>query len=554
MRRLILLAVLGVFGALLFTSAAASATVRTEDIDWEPCYQRIGDSFECARVPVALDYADPRSPSIGISVVRLAASDPANRVGAVFFNPGGPGGSGVDFVVNAGPFVYTDEFRERFDLIGFDPRGIFRSAPLTCFATLGDSFSVLPPWNFPFTTAEEAVQATLDSALDAACEADARSIIDHMSTANVARDIATIADRMGEGEINYAGYSYGSFLGVSLVNLFPDRVRAVVVDGVLDPIAWTTGAPGQQNLPFSTRLGSDIGAQATLDEFFRLCDEAGPDCAFSGDSAARFDAMAELLKLGPVEIIDIFTGETILVTYADLIGFSLGSMYDSASWPSLAVLAADLEQQLGLAATLARTPANAADAHLEATSYLERPGRYPNFVEGFPGVACSDSDNPGGHEFWSVAGAEADAANGYFGRLWTWASSPCAVWSGFDDLRYMGPFEAVTDNPVLVVGNLFDPATPYHGAVAVRDILPNSSLLTLDGWGHVSLFLSQCADSAIADYLLTTVPPADGTVCTQDFGPFDFPAESEVEEAGARAEARRAALRQVAYLPPSLIR
>jgi pimeloyl-ACP methyl ester carboxylesterase len=140
----------------------------------------------------------------------------------------------------------------------------------------------------------EAIQAALDGALDAACEPNARSIVDHMSTANVARDIATIADRMGEDEISYAGYSYGSFLGVTLANLFPDRVRAVVVDGILDPIAWTTGLPGQQDLPFSTRLGSDIGAQATLDEFFRLCDEAGPDCAFSGDSAARFEATAEL--------------------------------------------------------------------------------------------------------------------------------------------------------------------------------------------------------------------------------------------------------------------
>lgn len=552
MRRLSLLAVIALLGSLLFTSAAATAAVQTAEIDWEPCYAQIGP-FECAQVRVPLDYADARSGNIRVSVVRLPASDPANRLGAIFFNPGGPGGSGVDFVVGAGPFVYTDEVRARFDLVGFDPRGILRSSPLTCFASLEESFSVAAPWAFPFGRAQERFQASLDMALDAACQANARAIVDHMSTANVARDIATIADRMGEEQINYAGYSYGSFLGVTLVNLFPDRVRTAVVDGVLDPIAWTTGAPGEQDLPFSTRLRSDVGAQATLDEFFRLCDEAGPACEFSGDSAARYAAIAEVLRRGPAEIVDPTTGETFFVTYADVIGLSLSVMYDSSAWPFLAFLLADLETQIVPSRAPTGSFAEARNALLEATSYAERTSRYPNFIEGFPGVACSDSDNPDSHRFWSRAGAEADAAHGYFGRLWTWASSPCAVWSGFDGGRYMGPFGADTANPVLVVGNLYDPATPYHGALAVRDLLPNSSLLTLEGWGHVSLFLSQCVDTAVADYLLTAVPPADGTVCTQDFGPFDG-AVAAGEPADTRAEARRAALREIAFLPPSLVR
>jgi pimeloyl-ACP methyl ester carboxylesterase len=555
MRRLSVLAVVTLLGSLLFTSAAASAAVQIDEVDWEPCYQQIGP-FECAQVRVPLDYASPRSGNIRVSVVRLPASDPANRLGAIFFNPGGPGGSGVDFVVGAGPFLYTDELRAHFDFVGFDPRGILRSSPLTCFGSIEESFSVAPPWAFPFGRAQERFQAALDMALDAACQANARAIIDHMSTANVARDIATIADHMGEEQINYAGYSYGSFLGVSLVNLFPDRVRAVVVDGVLDPIAWTTGTPGSEDLPFSTRLRSDVGAQATLDEFFRLCDEAGPDCAFAGDSAARYAAMADVLRQGPLEVVDPGTGDTFVITYADLIGNSLGAMYDSASWPFLALFLADVEALLGTNRAPTGSVAAARDALLEATSYAERASRYPNVIEGFVGVACSDSDNPDRHRFWSIAGAEADAAHGYFGRLWTWASSPCAVWRGFDDGRSMGPFTAETSNPVLVVGNLYDPATPYHGALAVRDLLPNSSLLTLDGWGHVSAFLSQCADTAVADYLLTGVPPADGTVCTQDVGPFDEPivAGEPADAAEVRAKVRREALRDVAYLPPSLVR
>jgi TAP-like protein len=158
---------------------------------------------------------------------------------------------------------------------------------------------------------------------------------------------------------------------------------------------------------------------------------------------------------------------------------------------------------------------------------------YPNFVEGFPGVACADSNNPDGHSFWSLAGAAADELPSYFGRSWTWGSSPCAVWEGFDADRYLGPFDAATANPVLVVGNRFDPATRYEGAVTVRSLLPNSSLLTVEGWGHTSLMLSSCADAMVAQYLLDGKTPAGGATCEQDVGPF------EAAPAAAQLQARQ---------------
>jgi pimeloyl-ACP methyl ester carboxylesterase len=158
-------------------------------------------------------------------------------------------------------------------------------------------------------------------------------------------------------------------------------------------------------------------------------------------------------------------------------------------------------------------------------AYITKRGfpTYPNLLEGFPSVACSDSDNPDTYDAWSAAGAAADTANGYFGRLWTWITSPCAEWPNSDSDRYMGPFDHETDNPVLVIGNLFDPATPYHGAQIVADLLPNSALLTVHGWGHTSLFMSQCADAAVAAYLIDVTTPAPGTVCEQDVIPFAGP-------------------------------
>ena len=150
---------------------------------------------------------------------------------------------------------------------------------------------------------------------------------------------------------------------------------------------------------------------------------------------------------------------------------------------------------------------------------------YPNFVEGFPGVGCSDSDNPANVGAWHSAGAAADRAHPYFGRPWNWVSSVCGSWPGTAPDRYMGPFTARTSNPVLVIGNRFDPATRYQGAVTASKLLPRSRLLTLDGWGHTSLFESSCIDGYLNAYLLTLALPPRGTVCQPNVVPFAQPTQ-----------------------------
>ena len=171
---------------------------------------------------------------------------------------------------------------------------------------------------------------------------------------------------------------------------------------------------------------------------------------------------------------------------------------------------------------------------------------YPNFVEGFPGVACSETHNPSNVGAWSRAARAQDRQFPYFGRPWTWFSSICQPWPGWDKDHYDGPWNRTTANPVLVVGNLFDPATPYHGAVTVDRLLPRSRLLTLAGWGHTSLFVSSCVDAYVSRYLLTTRVPPKGTVCEPDVVPF--------AEAAATAQALRAsgASSKAALIPPAI--
>ncbi len=525
--------------SLTLTTSAARAAPSQPKANWSPCYPDQPFPFECTTVKVPLDYDGPGTATISIAMVRLPAADPDNRIGSLFLNPGGPGGSGVDFALNVAPILYTPEVRAGFDIVGFDPRGIARSKPLRCFGTPGQWTGYFTPFPYPTSPEEEAIWQDADQFLVDACDQRARRILDNMTTADAARDLDLLRQAVGDDKLTYAGFSYGSMLGNTYANLFPDNVRALVIDAVLDPVAWTTGRPDTGDLPFSTRLRSDVGAQATLDEFFRLCDAGGfPTCAFAPDAAARYDALVNQLRSEPI-IIPIGDGNTIQITDAVLIAESLGAMYNSMVWPQFAQFLAGLEA-LAMAPTADVTPADVGDtltAYWQAAGFVNKRGdpAYPNAVEGFPGVACSDSDNPGNYQAWSDAAA-ARAEVSTFGPIWTWASSICANWPGAMDSRYAGPFTAGTANPVLVVGNLYDPATPYHGAQTVANMLPNARLLTVDGWGHASLFLSQCATNAVAAYLVHGTLPAEGTVCHQDIVPFLGPAgAAATDTAAARA-------------------
>ena len=261
---------------------ADTAGLAVPTIAWRPCSP--GDSLQCASVRVPLDYGRPTGPQITLSVNRLPALDPAHRLGSIFLNPGGPGGSGVDMVSEVA-FGMSVAFRGRFDIVGFDPRGIARSTPLVCFTDATELGRAAAPWPYPLGSEQERRQEQYDRQLAQSCSAHASSIIDHMSTADVARDLDLLRAAVGDSSLTYLGYSYGTQIGTTYANLFPHRVRAIVLDGVLDPVAWTTGTSANR-APFSYRLHSDLGAQATLEQFFVRCDRAATDtdpattCAF----------------------------------------------------------------------------------------------------------------------------------------------------------------------------------------------------------------------------------------------------------------------------------
>ncbi|MCA1670934.1 MAG: alpha/beta hydrolase [Actinobacteria bacterium] len=491
---------------------AASAAPPALGVKWSPCHRDLGP-FDCGTVQVPLDYDAPNGATISLALIRLRATDPNRRIGSLFVNPGGPGGSGFDLVLFAGRFLFPPQVTERFDLVGFDPRGVARSTQLRCFGTIRQVFPYLSPMPFPITDQEEARWIENERHLVGSCDQRGGQIGEHMSTANVARDLDQLRQAVGDEQLTYYGVSYGSYLGTTYANLFPQQVRAVGVDSVLDPIAWANEGG---TVPFSTRLRSDQSAMSTLREFFRLCDAAGARCAFGPSAEGRFEELAARLRQTPIAF-PTRDGGTFIYGYAQLVGDSLGAMYESRSWQSFAGFLSFLDRQVSPS-----TVAEARDAFQRQLEYGTKRGfpRYPNFLEGLAGVMCADTDGPSGYPAWSAAADAAEAQFGHFGRIWTWISSPCAEWPFEDADRFAGPFTQQTAHPVLVVGNLFDPATGYHGAQTVAGLMPNSSLLTVAGWGHGSIGRSSCADEIIGRYLIDQVTPSAGTVCVQDFVPF----------------------------------
>jgi pimeloyl-ACP methyl ester carboxylesterase len=481
--------------------APAAAEAAPGKVGWSPC----GPPLQCGTLQVPLDHDAPRGATIGLSVARLPATDPSRRIGSLLLNPGGPGGSGVEFLKFLGSTLFTEEVRARYDLVGFDPRGIAGSTPLRCFGNEKQWSGFFTPFALPETDEEIEQWAEADRYLAEACEQRGGRIASHMATADVARDMDLLRAALGDERLHFYGISYGSYLGTTYANLFPSKVGRLVVDAVLDPIAWSTGDPGEEDLVFSTRLRSAEGAQATLDEFFRLCD-AG-DCAFGPDSAARYDALRAALRAEPLD--GVFDHR--LLAFA-----TLGAMYRPDGWEDFAGFLASLEQGVADALPSAATLR-------KQLAFLPKRGKFPyyNGLEGFPGVACADSDNP---DDYAAVKASADKAaaeqSAIFGPVWTWIGSICASWSFTDEDRFTGPWDrAATANPVLVIGNRFDPATPYHGAERVRSLLAGSKLLTLDGWGHASIYLSSCIDDAVEAYLVRG-EATDGQVCAPDRVPF----------------------------------
>ncbi|MEU8231444.1 alpha/beta hydrolase [Actinoplanes sp. NPDC048967] len=489
--------------------------VPTPKLGWYKCY----DIAECATARLPLDYDQPKGATTEIAVLRIKAKDQKRKIGSLFLNPGGPGGSATDFVQFA-PYFLSDSLLQRFDIVGVDPRGIGASANLRCFKSVKDQTAVLDLLNVPFpvTKTEEQRYVQGSKRLGKACSTTGRPLSGAMSTAEVARDMDVMRRAVGDRKLNYLGFSYGSALGQYYANMFPDRFRALAVDGVLNPTAWV----GNTRQILDERLRSSDGAYRALIEILKRCDRAGEKfCVFAdGDPVKNFATIARQLRAKPLELPD-GDGGTVTVTYAVFVSAILGSLYGVDAGQVVTEIAAEVWAALNEGSTAALTErARAARATKRGYDFP-----YQNGFEASSAVICTDGRHPANAELWPAATARRDQRAPYFGRAWGWIDSQCAhrTWTVQDEDAYRGPFTKRTAAPVLVVGNFWDPATNYQGAVSSSRLLPNSRLLSSNNWGHTAYGSGVCATTAIDNYLLTATPPAKGTVCTDSVQPFTEP-------------------------------
>ena len=499
-------------GATAQPASAARAPVPR--LRWHDC----GGGFQCARARVPLDYRHPRGTAISLALIRLPAGRPERKIGTLFVNPGGPGDSGVEFLrENAATFPL--KVRNRFTIVGFDPRGVARSTPLECFRDFDaelQAYGNLPL--FPMNHLQALAIEGANAKLVAGCARRMPRLASHMTTGDVARDLNLLRRAVGDRSLNFVGYSYGSYIATVYANMYPHRVRAIVADGAINPFAWLGKGPVGTKVPIDVRLQSDTGSYAALNAFFAACDAHPVKCTFSQGSSTtsgKFHQLMLLLQEKPVTT--AFDGR---VDYQTAVNDVRVELYSQCCWEDLSAFL----QRLWKSATAPAPPsATAPPAPNAPNRPVPRRGiaSYPNDLDAATAVTCSDSHNPTDPSVWERFGIARDRVAPYFGRFWTWLDEACATWRLTAPGRYDGPFNRVTSNPLLVIGNLRDPATRYQDAVLLARTLGSARLLTIDGTGHTSLGAwSSCARDALRRYLISLQLPPPGTVCEPDTAPF----------------------------------
>jgi pimeloyl-ACP methyl ester carboxylesterase len=436
---------------------------------------------------VPRDYAAPSDGYLNISLIRAAATKPANRIGSLLLNPGGPGASGVEFV-RAGISTFPKVLRERFDIVGFDPRGVNSSTAIRCIDNL-DGQAALDP--SPDDAAE--LDALVASAREYA-EACARrndATLPYLSTDAVARDLDLIRAAVGDDQLTYLGFSYGTLIGALYAERFPDHVRAMALDGAIDP-----------SLDLEQfRSDQGEGFERALRVFLADCAKR-TGCEFheGGKSAAAFDALMGSIDRDPIPAPR--TGDPRLVGPGLAWSAVLGSLYSESYWPVLAIALAQAKEGDGSLMLAISDPFRGRKPN----------GSYSNMQDAYVGNTCLDYPAPTDVKVYSGWAQRLTEAAPHFAELVAYNDLVCAFWS----VPAQGTprvIEAEGAPPIVVVGTTGDPATPYHWAEALAKQLDSGVLVSHEGEGHTGYGDSECVQEAIDEYLLELTVPKDGLRC-----------------------------------------
>lgn len=465
-------------------------TTNAGPLDWGPCSSPnpVVDT-ECATLLVPLDHDDPDGRQLEIAVARADTANEADRIGSLVFNPGGPGGSGVDFLVQVAA-ITPPQVAERFDLVGFDPRGVGASTAVACDVEIDDGIVLVEEGD---DRAYADLVARTAGELET-CTDDTIDIAPFLGTNNAARDLDFLRAALGDDALTYVGYSYGTRLGSTYAHLFPDRVRALVLDAAVKP---TTDA-------VELDLGQADGFDLALSNFAAACD-ADSDCPLT-DVGPALDVLEGLrLTLDEVGSLPTDDPERIL-TRGELDLGVIAALYSKDSWPFLAegLFLAETEGDGTLLQVLA-----------DGLSGRQPDGSYDNSNAANLFINCADeADRPPLETVRDDAERVADRSE-YFDDALR-ASTGCLFVVPSADPLEIGP--APDAPPILVLGNTGDPATPFEWSVELAEFLESAVLVSVDAEGHTAYGTIECVTEVVNAYLIDLVVPEEGTGCSDEAG------------------------------------
>jgi pimeloyl-ACP methyl ester carboxylesterase len=428
------------------------ATPSPAPLAWSGC----DDGVECATLTVPLDYADPSAGDVDLAVARRPTSG-EDPIGPLVVNPGGPGGSGIDYVRGGA----VEQLRPWFDIVSWDPRGIGASRPLDCLSN--EAFFTMDP-----SPNDSGARIALDASaaqIATECATADTALLPTLTTTTAARDLEQLRRALGGQPLDYVGFSYGTHIGLDYASLFPDQVRAMVLDGVVDP-----------REPLTELLtGQAIEIERVL-----------------ADNLALYRQVAERVEITPLPSrtgAPVGPGTLGVAAVASIYGSSGQQRLHSA-----------LEDGLAGDGTALSTL---------AATYLDGPS-----FAGYLGVLCVDGPHPAGSDEWWQFISQITAVAPELGAGVGNELLPCAFWPAVSEPTAGVPDPWPTDlTPILLVASTQDAATPLEDAERVQSWVPNSVLLVREGPGHTSFRASACVRAAVQAYLVDLAAPDDGTFC-----------------------------------------
>lgn len=458
-----------------------------QDLNWEQCKNL--ESADCASLTVPVDYTDPSGKTIEIETLRIPAQKPDEWQGSLVVNPGGPGGSGIDYALNA-RYAFGQPLRDHFDIVGFDPRGVGRSAPVDCLSDEAlDEYIAGDATPDDDTPVAEIRESNRDFA--AGCKELSPDLVEHVSTQDVARDMDVLRAAMGNDQLDYFGASYGTSIGATYAELFPENVGKFVLDAATDPDVSALDASLQQAEGFETALRA----------YVQNCVDSN-DC-FLGDSVEQ--GLTKIKNLmNDIEEEPLETGTDRKLRIGNAFYGMIIPLYQRSAWSQLSLALKSAFQGEGRPLLLLS----------DIYASRDQDGGYTdNSMEAIGVINCLDDPVTFTPDQVEKVLPRFEQASPTFAGFFAWGMMGC---EGFDPSASPEPLDIKGEgaNPIIVTGTTRDPATPFRWAKNMANSLESGVLIERDGDGHGAYNAgNECVDEAIEGYLINDEVPEDGLKC-----------------------------------------